>query len=293
MTLTLDPDVGEAVRLVDELAARYADGRVARNGVPGHATVVVDVVRRFWDPPRTRWLLGAETGRFPVLTESAGAISERLSLLPGERRFLSAIDGATTVEAIVASGLLDGQRAAQMLCALALLGLLVFDPDRERDTMQAPPRASTFPPPLLPAIGVERPDPDAAAALFEAGREALRAGLLGKAQRDFERAHRLAPKLSEYDLYAAWVRFCLYDDPDRIRAAIPGMEERVMRVIREDKRVAFAHYVHARMQLLQGNNENALRALRIAVRLDSEDREAQMYCRVLEMRLMGRHQRGA
>ncbi len=288
-----ESDLAEAARFVDQLAAHYIDGRIERGGVPGHAPVVVDVVRRTWDPMRTRWLLGAETGRFPSLTESASVIGGQLTLQPDEHRFVLAIDGTETVESLVASGPLAPQRAAQVLCALALLGLVVFDRDRKRDTMRAPPPASTFPPPFLPLVGPDQPDPEAAAVLFEAGREAMREGLLGKAQRDLEGAHRLAPKNAEYDLHAAWVRFCVYDDPDRIRAAIPGMEERVLRVLRENKRVSFAHYVHGRMQLLQGNNENALRAMRISVRLDPLDLEAQMYCRVLEMRVIGRHRRGA
>lgn len=281
-----------AVHFVDELASSYASGDAPGDRVSADEALVVDVVRRVWDASRTRWLLGAELGSAPRLVERAEVVCRKLALQPDEERFVVTLDGTTTAETLVASGTLDPAHAAQLLCALALLGLMTFE---RRGSDPAPARRglSTFPPPAFPALHAaeEQPDPEAAAALFDAGSAALRAGQLGKAVRDLDRAHRLAPKSHVYDLYAAWARFCLRDNPDHIRAAIPGLEERVMRVIREDKRVAFAHYVHGRLQLLKGDNDGALRALHVAVRLDPHDLEARMYCRVLERRAVGRHPR--
>jgi hypothetical protein len=140
-----------AQRLVDQLTQRYC-----RLQPPGQTAIecasdVLDVVRRTWDASRTRWLLGPAVGRFPELTPLARRINWRGALSLGERRFVLSIDGSRDLESLLQDSHLDPLHAAQLVCALALLGALVFEEAIELEEIEViddrPSHVSILPPP--------------------------------------------------------------------------------------------------------------------------------------------------
>lgn len=257
-----------------KLASQYSQRVPPAPSVAKRAATVLDTVRNTWDQTRTSWLLAPAAGRFPMLVEGASAIDWRASLRPAELRYVVAIDGETDVETLIGDSHLDPLHAAQVLCALALLGAVRFEAEPERFASTVPPAhgADELPDPF------PHHDPLAAAVAFSEGRAALREGRLAKAASELARARDLDPDTLIHGLYAAWAAFLLLDDPGRAAAAIPDIERLSVAVLSEDRRVAFAHYVYGRMQLARGMHEVALRALRTAARLDPEDLDARRYC---------------
>ncbi len=266
--------------LVAQLASQYSRLASPAPGVADRAALVVDTIRNSWDQTRTSWLLAPAAGRFPVLVDGASAIDWRTALRPAELRFVVALDGETSVETLIGDSNLDPLHAAQVLCALALLGAIRFEAQADRLLSTLPPANGAD------DLGDPFPhhDPLEAATAFGDGRAALREGHLVKAASDFARARALDPFTPLHGLYAAWAAFLLLDDSERIGVAIPELERRALAVLAEDRRVAFAHYVYGRLQLARGETEVALKALRMAARLDPDDLDAKRYCHVLEMR---------
>lgn len=241
---------------------------------------MLETIRQTWDATRTGWLLAPAAGRFPVLVDGANAIDWRSSLRQSEMRLVAAIDGKTDVETLLGDSHLDPLHAAQVLCGLALLGAVRFEATPQRFVSTLPPAGSAD------ELGDPFPhhDPLEAAVAFAEGRAALREGHLPRAARELARARALEPGSALYALHADWAAFLLLDDSEQIRIAIPGIERRALAVLAEDREIAFAHYVYGRLQLAKGEQAAALRALRVAARLDPEDLDAKRYCHVLEMR---------
>jgi hypothetical protein len=86
--------------------------------------VVFDGVHRYWDPMRADALLG-RLGPGPVsMRHTPAQVSAAFSLQPPQTRFLEAVDGKRTVVALVETAPIDSILARQLLCALALSGVI-------------------------------------------------------------------------------------------------------------------------------------------------------------------------
>ena len=123
-----------------------------------------------------------------------------------------------------------------------------------------------------------------AEAAFQRGKSALADGALGKALKELKRAHSLHAEAVEYELYATWVEFLTSKDSDWQGALRQSLEGLVMRAVRENSQMAFAHYVKAHLSLRDGNEEAALKGFRVVLRLDPDHRDAERHYRVLAQR---------
>ncbi len=157
------PRLDPVARLVERLAARYSKllppGRTAIEC----AAEVLHVMRRTWDGRRTRWLLGPAVGRAPNLTDAANRIDWRGVLSPGEGRFVAAIDGSRDLESVLEESHLDPLHAAQVMCALALVGAVVFLEPIELEEDDDRPSHVGLRAPFRSSIELEDPFPRRAA----------------------------------------------------------------------------------------------------------------------------------
>lgn len=123
--------------------------------------------------------------------------------------------------------------------------------------------------------------------LFQSGRKHLRDGHWAKALADLDKAARLYPEAIEYKLHAAWAEFRTLDDPARMEALKEELGDLALAAVRQDRTMAFAHYVHAQLFLMGGDEKAARRSFGVAWKLDRSDRDAERHYRVLDRRLRG------
>lgn len=120
---------------------------------------------------------------------------------------------------------------------------------------------------------------------FQRGRRDLNAGLMAKALTEFQRAAKLYPEAIEYRLHAAWCEFCAARDAGQL-----GLDDRerlqeiALAGVRQDRNMAFSHYVHAQLYLMQGDERAAERSFRVAAKLDPTNLDAVRHARVLARR---------
>lgn len=123
--------------------------------------------------------------------------------------------------------------------------------------------------------------------LFQSGRTHLREGHWQKALVDFKKAANHYPEAIEYELHAAWAEFRSLDEPERMEALKTELAELALRAVRQDRTMSFAHYVHAQLFLMAGDEKAARRSFGLAWKLDRSDRDAERHYRVLDRRLHG------
>ena len=121
--------------------------------------------------------------------------------------------------------------------------------------------------------------------LFKSGQVHVRNERWPLALHDLQQAVRLYPGALEYALYADWAKFQTLTDPAEMAALRQELEERATQALRQDKQMAFAHHVLAQVRLMQGDEKSALRSFRAAMKLDSNDRVAPRYYRMLNRKL--------
>jgi tetratricopeptide (TPR) repeat protein len=119
---------------------------------------------------------------------------------------------------------------------------------------------------------------------FRRGKSAFRSGILGKALTDLKRAAELDPEAVEYQLYATWVEHQTSKGWKTLAALRQKLAERVQAALAEDRNLAFAHHVQAHLYLLREEQDKALRAFRIAYKLDASDVDAERHIRLLVSR---------
>jgi tetratricopeptide (TPR) repeat protein len=123
--------------------------------------------------------------------------------------------------------------------------------------------------------------------LFQSGRKHLREGRWQKALADLDKAAKRYPEAIEYKLHAAWAEFRMLDDPERMEELKEELADLALRAVRQDKTISFAHYVHAQLFLMAGDEKAARRSFGVAWKLDRSDRDAERHYRVLDRRLRG------
>ncbi len=121
--------------------------------------------------------------------------------------------------------------------------------------------------------------------LFKSGQVHVRNERWPLALQDLQQAVRLYPGAMEYALYADWAKFQTLTDPGEMTQLRGELEEQATQALRQDKQMAFAHHVLAQVRLMQGDEKAALRAFRAAAKLDSNDRVAARYYRMLNRKL--------
>jgi Domain of unknown function (DUF4388) len=120
---------------------------------------------------------------------------------------------------------------------------------------------------------------------FQRGRRDFNAGLMAKALSEFQRATKLYPGAIEYTLHSAWCEFCVARDTGKLDLdARERLEEIALAGVRQDRNMAFSHYVHAQLYLMQGDERAAERSFRVAAKLDPSNVDAVRHARVLARR---------
>jgi tetratricopeptide (TPR) repeat protein len=118
---------------------------------------------------------------------------------------------------------------------------------------------------------------------FQAGLRHERYAAWPLAAREHARACACVPEAGEYRLHLLWARLKAGEgDPSACREEL---EQLSMAVLRQDNESAFAHYVRGQLALLRGDHEKAMRAFKVALRLDPSHVDTARHLRILARRL--------
>jgi DNA-binding NarL/FixJ family response regulator len=160
----------------------------------------------------------------------------------------------------------------------------------------APPARSSFDPltqlrrrmRLAPAAGPGAGDPKQARLeaenAFNHGLRLLRESLLPGALREFRRAVERMPEEPEYRLLEAWLEYRGAQGGDARALAAAKVRACAQRVLQASRTSARAHSILGQLALGEADDEAALSHLRLALRYDPADVEAQRGLRLLEKR---------
>jgi hypothetical protein len=135
-------------------------------------------------------------------------------------------------------------------------------------TVATPARPVPSRPPVT-----DRQDRLRAEQLFQAGKRHLAAKENGEAVGAFSEASRLFPGAFEYLLHAEWARFLTLTRPGDKLLKRKDLRSLAVRVIRQNRSIAIAHYVLGQLALMDGDRGAAVTALRVACRLDPAEDE--------------------
>jgi hypothetical protein len=223
-------------------------------------------------------------------------ITSRLLLDEEHQQLLSDLLLAPSIDLLLRGQGSEQQRAAHLLCALALFDQLIlpepeapeksgpFVIDELPRTRRSAPPSSRPPEPVAGALEEERPGFAGAAAdlpgkeklladsAFLQGKELLRAGEYGAAADAFREASNLRPNALEYALFAGWSAYLSTGRAGKWREMLLELCERTLA---QDRHLAFAHHVRGQLALESKDIGTAQESLLRAVELDPEDDEAQ------------------
>ncbi len=118
---------------------------------------------------------------------------------------------------------------------------------------------------------------------FQRGKRLLRAGDLVRASAELLAAREQMPEASEYALYAAWIAYRTATDaerPDRERA----VKLAAGTALRGDPSIAFAHYVMGSVKLAEGDDDQAEKFFKRAIKHDPTERDAERQVRLIAIR---------
>lgn len=146
--------------------------------------------------------------------------------------------------------------------------------------------AAAAPAPPSAEVDVERRRRSQAELHFQRGKRALAAGYLPVALTEFRAASRLLPQQVEYELHVGWVELVSQTDPAQAKGAREHLETLALRAVRQDRSMAFAHFVQGHLLMSSGDDQGALRAVRVAFKLDPELSEAKHYEQLILRRLL-------
>ncbi|HVH07441.1 MAG TPA: DUF4388 domain-containing protein [Myxococcota bacterium] len=119
---------------------------------------------------------------------------------------------------------------------------------------------------------------------FNGGLRMLRESMLPGALREFRRAVELVPAEPEYRLLEAWLEYRTTPDGDGKPLAAAKVRACAERVLESSRTSARAHSVLGQLALAEGDEANAERLVRLALRYEYGDVEAQRALRILEKR---------
>jgi hypothetical protein len=108
---------------------------------------------------------------------------------------------------------------------------------------------------------------------FQAGKRHFAAKDYHAAELAFTEASRLFPEAFEYLLYAEWARFQTLTRPADKLLKRKDLRSLAVRVIRQNRSMAIAHYVLGQLALMDGDQAGALTAFRLACRFDPAEAE--------------------
>ncbi len=282
--------------------------------------LVLEGFRRYYELPRLEPLWKPASAFYPALADAAEVMAARFAMTPEERVVVEAADGSRSVAELTASGL-DAVRTIAAL--IVTQGATLHSSAAEaRETAasrarvrvpaaapapRAPPPRPAPPPPVV-KLTIKEPPPEEepepahrarpsvppsadvkrarlrAEQGFQAGKRNLRSGLLGKAVEDLDKAAALHPEAVEYQLYAAWARFRLDQEAGAVEQHRDELARLALQAVREDRNMAFAHYVHAQLLLMDGDDKGAYKSFRVAHKLDPDDVDALRHVRILARR---------
>ncbi len=294
---------------------------------PPMEALVLAGIRAHFGPDRLAPILEPHQPAVPELRAGVETLVPLYQPTPAEQKLLRAIDGTQSLGALRCAGILDPVNADQLFaaliagCALAFRRTPLPAPQRERAAPPArgehpgPParRAPTRPahPPAVPASARSAFDPltqlrrrmklappapggvDPKQARLEAenafnhGLRLLRESALPGALREFRRAVERMPEEPEYRLLEAWLEYRSAQGGDARRLAAAKVRACADRVLQESRTSARAHSIFGQLALQESDDETAERHLRIALRYDAGDLEAQRGLRLLEKRRHG------
>lgn len=255
------------------------------------------------DPQAYRWagLLVAKRRMTVRLAGAPDALGRRFGVSPEELRLLKHADGRP-LATVLQSGILQSEETGALIAALLFGdGLTLVEPVPSEIPPARPPRAPSQSSPHHRAqeaaerlrLEMERrgkamPDPQRgrldAERAFEAGRKLLRHGNVEGAQAKLAEAVALLPEAAEYVLYLRWCAYLTDTDPMRKVVHEQQLRDAVLEGLRQDRKMAFAHYVQGRLFLIDEDETAARKAFAIAVHLDRSDLEATRYLRLLDQR---------
>jgi hypothetical protein len=274
-------------------------------------------VKTHYDASRTEDVWRPNAKAYAELSHPPGETAKLYAMKPDELRYLSLIDGTLRVEELVRAGELDILHAGQIMAALLLTdGVRLFAAPAETEIPSLHPKPSItvvsdavrrrMSSPLLQAVKTPGPAPvdpapdpvvirppqmpmprpldtTRAAKIFAHGKRLLAKRTLGKALQACERACELDSTCSDNALSRGWCSF-IKQPPDDSSAALDQLHELAVKIIDDNDRSAFAHYVYGRVALARGDHEKARRALRVASRLDPNNQDAKSFLRTLSKR---------
>jgi hypothetical protein len=116
--------------------------------------------------------------------------------------------------------------------------------------------------------------------VFAQGKRQLKSDNLPRAARSFAVATRLEPTSTEYALYAQWTQF-LQRPPESPEAVLNELKSVAVECIKRNKHDGYAFYVLGRVAHARGEADSARSALKAAVRLDPDNKDAKAFLRVL------------
>ena len=119
---------------------------------------------------------------------------------------------------------------------------------------------------------------------FNSGLRFLRESALPGALREFRRAVELVPAEPEYRLLEAWLEYRTTADGEPKRLSSAKVRACAERVLEASRTSARAHSVLGQLALAEGDDDNAERHVRLALRYEYGDVEAQRALRILEKR---------
>jgi tetratricopeptide (TPR) repeat protein len=310
--------------LLDEAAWSWRDDEAPRRGTP-FPTPLEPALRTALreDPQAHRWpgLLAALRHRIVRLRGSPDALARRFGANPSELRLLERLD-ERPLGTVLQNGILEPRETGALLAALLFAdalelgrhvsdGVEAFGAGEGGAAPKAPrraaPRREGARPREAGAASAERAREAAerlraemrrrgrtpptqrarldAERAFERGRSLLARGAVHRAKDAFERATRLLPEAAEYALYLRWCEYLDEEDPLRKPVFEQLLRGAVLEALRQDRRMAYAHYVQGRLYLLDEDEAAALKAFAIAAKLDPGDVEIARYHRLLRARL--------
>jgi len=296
----------------ERLAWDFDHGAEYLEGVPSQPMrverLVLEGIRLFYDEPRMAELLEAFRSGHLMLRASVQLIAGCFALTPAEQALLASIDGTRTTEAWLAERAAEGSWA--LASALAMAGVLAVadTPPSTRSLERAagsndslappPPAAEPCDQPVVrhgraaspapPAPDATRP-PDSTAlkrlaklgaeSAFQRGVELLDAEQFEEAAEQFRKACRGLPNASEYCLYEVWARARIPAVP--AAALVDELEQAALTMAKQDSQHALPPYALGHVAVARGNDDMAVRYLKIAALREPRFKDAVRQARSL------------
>ena len=251
-------------------------------------------VARHFSLDRTRSLLAASLDERPTLRSNRRTIVVRFQLDDFDQGALDLMLAAPTLRSLLCPQTPEEMRAVQLVAALALTDQLrVSEPEvgpeksgpfaidrllRSREGGAHPESSGLIVTgsqaagePQAPQSQLPGKDKLLADSAFLQGKELLRSGEYGAAADAFREASNLRPTALEYALFAAWSAYLSTGRAQKWRQMLIELCDKTLE---QDRHLAFAYHVKGQLAVEHKDFATAQAALKRAVELDPNDREA-------------------